>query len=281
MDDTPKLIPIRAADRHAAHDGSHGPLLSVIIPVFNEERTIDALLRRVLDAPYAKQVIVVDDGSTDRTPAQLQAWKHEPAVEIHRQVVNSGKGAAIRIGIAAAKGRFVVIQDADLEYDPQDYPKLIEPLAEGTEEVVFGSRYLQRPEAMGAFLFRTGVRVINWTVRLLYRIRLTDEATCYKAMSTSLLKSLDLQCERFEFCPEVTAKLCRLGIRITEVPISYHARATSEGKKIRLVDGIEALQTLWRWRRWQPAKSDEPRILPFPAATADQASNYSTRRKAA
>jgi glycosyltransferase involved in cell wall biosynthesis len=280
MHDAPNLIPIRAADGRPARDGSHTPLLSVIIPVFNEERTIDALLRRVLDAPYAKQVVVVDDGSSDGTPALLRAWKDHPEVEIHSQAVNSGKGAAIRVGIGAAKGRFVVIQDADLEYDPQDYPKLIEPLEQGTEQAVFGSRYLQRPEAMGAFLFRTGVRVINWTVRLLYGIRLTDEATCYKAMSTSLLKSLDLQCERFEFCPEVTAKLCRLGIRIAEVPISYHARATSEGKKIRLVDGIEALQTLWRWRKWQPSQSEEPRILPFPASTVEERS-HSSRRKAA
>jgi len=280
MHDTPNLIPIRAAEGRQSHDASHGPLLSVIIPVFNEERTIDALLRRVLAAPYSKQVIVVDDGSTDGTPALLRTWQGRPEVEIHSQAVNSGKGAAIRVGIGAAKGRFVVIQDADLEYDPQDYPKLIEPLEQGTEQVVFGSRYLQRPEAMGALLFRTGVRVINWAVKLLYGIRLTDEATCYKAMPTSLLKALDLQCERFEFCPEVTAKICRLGIRIAEVPISYHARATSEGKKIRLVDGIEALQTLWRWRKWLPAQSDGPRILPFPASTAEH-ENRSSRRMAA
>ena len=176
-------------------------------------------------------------------------------VEIYPQSVNSGKGAAIRLGIMGkAKGHFVVIQDADLEYDPQDYRKLIEPLEQGTAQVVFGSRYMQRPKAAGAFLFRAGVQLINWSVRLLYGIRLTDEATCYKAMATSLLKSLDLQCERFEFCPEVTAKLCRLGIGILEVPISYHARPKSEGKKIRLHDGIEALQTLWRWRKWAPPR---------------------------
>jgi dolichol-phosphate mannosyltransferase len=280
MHDTPNLIPIRSADAWSPHDGRHGPLLSVIIPVFNEQRTIDALLRCVLDAPYAKQVIVIDDGSADGTPALLQAWNNHPEIEIHSQAVNSGKGAAIRVGIAAAKGRFVVIQDADLEYDPQDYPKLIEPLQQGTAQVVFGSRYLQRPDAMGAFLFRTGVRVINWAVRLLYGVRLTDEATCYKAMPTSLLKLLDLQCERFEFCPEVTAKLCRLGICITEVPISYHARATSEGKKIRLIDGLEALQTLWRWRKWSPPLSDEPRILPFPANTPEYASRPSQRKAA-
>ena len=202
-----------------------------------EERTIDALLRRVLDAPYVKQVIVVDDGSTDGTATVLQGWMQHRDVNVHSQAVNSGKGAAIRFGVGMAKGRFVVIQDADLEYDPQDYPKLIEPLEQGDAQVVFGSRYLQRPEAAGTVFFRTGVRVINWCVRLLYGIRLTDEATCYKALPTSLLKSLDLQCERFEFCPEVTAKLCRLGVCISEVPISYHARSNSEGKKIRLIDG--------------------------------------------
>ena len=151
-----------------------------------------------------------------------------------------------------ARGRFTVIQDADLEYDPRDYSKLIEPLERGAAQVVFGSRYLRRPEVPGGLLFRTGVRALNWAVRLLYGARLTDEATCYKAMPTSLLRSLNLECERFEFCPEVTAKLCRLGIRILEVPISYHARDAATGKKIRTADGLEALRTLWKWRDWSP-----------------------------
>ncbi len=229
-------------------------LLTVIIPVYNESKTIDELLRRVLAAPYSKQVLVVDDGSTDGTTKVLEAWEGRESVELLAHGKNRGKGAAIRTGLEHARGRFTIIQDADLEYEPQDYARLVEPLLSGAAQVVYGSRYLQ-PESRGRRLwtmFRWGVSLLNVCVRWLYGARLTDEATCYKAFPTEILRQFDLRCERFEFCPEVTAKACRLGLRIEEVPIRYAARSIEQGKKIRWSDGLEAMKTLWRWRNWQP-----------------------------
>jgi hypothetical protein len=180
---------------------------------------------------------------------------------------NRGKGAAIRTGLEHAQGRFAIIQDGDLEYAPDEYPRLIEPLLAGQAEVVYGSRYMSRKrQARRSWgVLRCGVTLLNICTRLLYGARLTDEATCYKALSTALLRAMDLQCERFEFCPEVTAKACRLGLSILEVPISYNARGVKAGKKIRWTDGLEALRTLWRWRRW---RGPPPGAMPE-AAIAD------------
>ena len=231
-------------------------LLTVIIPVFNEAQTIDQLLRSVLAAPYNKQLIVVDDGSTDGTTEILERWEGHPQVELLAHSKNRGKGAAIRTGLEQARGRFTIVQDADLEYDPCDYPRLIEPLVSGQAQVVYGSRYL-RSDRRGSrqwSLFRCGVAALNACVRVLYGARLSDEATCYKAFPTEVLRAMDLECERFEFCPEVTAKACRLGLKIVEVPVTYHARTVQQGKKIRWRDGWEALKTLWRWRKWRPKR---------------------------
>ena len=230
------------------------PLLTVIVPVYNEVQTIEELLRRVLAAPFEKQVVVVDDGSTDGTVEVLERWEGHAQVELLRHSKNRGKGAAIRTGLEHAVGRFTIIQDGDLEYHPEDYPRLIEPLLSGEAQVVYGSRYLRRkgePRRRWR-LFRCGVAALNVCVRLLYGARLTDEATCYKAFPTEVLRAMELECERFEFCPEVTAKACRLGLTIWEVPISYDARSVQAGKKIRWTDGLEALAALWRWRKWQP-----------------------------
>ena len=233
------------------------PVLTVIVPVYNEVGTIDRLLRRVLAAPYEKQVVVVDDGSTDGTTEVLEKWEGHPQVELLQHSKNRGKGAAIRTGLELAQGRFTIIQDGDLEYDPEDYRRLIEPLLSGEAQVVYGSRYLRRKGAPRQRwgLFRCGVAVLNVCVRLLYRARLTDEATCYKAFPTALLRAMELECERFEFCPEVTAKACRLGLTIREVAISYDARSVQAGKKIRWTDGLEAMATLWKWRNWRPGVS--------------------------
>ena len=244
----PSVAFIEAERAHEA------PLLSVIVPVYNEARTVGELVRRVLAAPYVKQVLLVDDGSTDGTAERLLEWERDAHVELLRHARNRGKGAAIRTGLERARGAFTVVQDADLEYDPQDYPRVIEPLLRGDVQVVYGSRYLL-PRAAGAgrwSSFRLGVSVLNLVVRLLYGQRLSDEATCYKAFPTSLLRAMDLRCERFEFCPEVTAKAFRMGLTILEVPIGYNARDVRQGEKIRWRNGAEALATLWRWRRWEP-----------------------------
>jgi len=231
------------------------PLLSVIIPIFNEYATIGDVMHRLLAVSCPKQLVLVDDGSTDGTWGLLQKWGDHPDVVLLRHPHNRGKGAAIRTGLAHARGRFTLIQDADLEYDPRDYPRLLEPLLQGQADIVYGSRYLRpspgsRP---GGRLFRSGVAVLNLAVWLLYGVRLTDEATCYKVFPTELLRAMDLQCERFEFCPEVTAKACRMGLTLVEVPIRYIPRTAAEGKKIRWKDGWEALATLWKWRHWQPS----------------------------
>lgn len=243
----------QAAQAAAGDSGGALPILTVIIPVYNEAGTIDELLRRVVAAPYTKQVIIVDDGSTDTTAEVIEACEQRPRVGLLQHAQNLGKGAAIRTALEQATGRFTIIQDGDLE----DYPRLIEPLLNGQAEVVFGSRFLlcEGGPLPPRTLFRCGVVVLNLCVRLLYGARLTDEATCYKAIPTSLLREMDLQCERFEFCPEVTAKVCRLGLTIHEVPVHYYPRNIQDGKKLRWHDGLKALLTLWKWRKWQGRES--------------------------
>jgi glycosyltransferase involved in cell wall biosynthesis len=225
------------------------PLLTVLVPAYNEARTIDALLHRLLAGPYPdKEVIVVDDGSTDATPSLLESWATRPGFRVLRHGHNQGKGAAIRTGLAHARGAITVIQDADLEYDPTDLPRLIEVIRRGDSDLVYGSRYLRPEAALPWTRFRLAVQLLNLLVYLLYGQRLTDEATCYKAFRTSLLRRLNLRATGFEFCPEVTAKVCRLGYVIREVPIRYQPRTHAEGKKIRWRDAWLAFWTLGYYR---------------------------------
>ena len=225
------------------------PLLTVLVPVYNESPTIDRLLRRLLEAPYPdKEIIVVDDGSDDGTDAVLERWTGHPNILVLRHTGNRGKGAAVRTGLKHARGVLTLIQDADLEYDPADWPRLIEPLRRREAAVVYGSRYLQPVEPLPWSKFRVAVCLLNLLVRLLYGRRLSDEATCYKTMPTALFRALELRARRFELCAEITAKVCRLGLPILEVPISYRPRTTLEGKKIGWRDAWSTLWTLLQWR---------------------------------
>jgi cellulose synthase/poly-beta-1,6-N-acetylglucosamine synthase-like glycosyltransferase len=223
--------------------------LSVIIPVYNEEATLEELIQRVRATGLVDEMIVVDDGSTDKTPAILAQLKcnGQPHLTLLRHPQNRGKGAAMRTGLAAVKGELVLVQDADLEYDPADYPQLLAPFADTTTEVVYGSRNLQRnPRSTSAFYW--GGRLLSWITNWLYGSQITDEATGYKVIKTHLLRDIGLETDGFEFCPEVTAKLLRRGVRIQEVPISYHPRSWEEGKKIGWQDGAVAIWTLFRYR---------------------------------
>jgi len=222
--------------------------VSIIIPVYNEFRTFGQVLERVRRAPLpagcVKEIVVIDDGSTDGS----EQVPGEPLGEFtHRRISHSGKGSAIRAGIELATGDIILIQDGDLEYDPNDYARILEPIVSGEADIVYGSRFLRQPVAM-ALPNLIANRILTATANLLYGAQLTDEATAYKAFRATVLGRIHLACRRFEFCPEVTAKARRLGYRIHEVPVSYNPRGIAEGKKIRARDGWEALWTLLKYR---------------------------------
>ena len=219
--------------------------LSIIIPAYNERETIARTLELVRAVPLEKEIIVMDDGSTDGTGELLDQLAGGEVRVVHRPV-NSGKGACIREALALATGEAVVIQDADTEYDPADLPALLRPLVEGRAEVVYGTR---APHFHGQqWHYRLFQRLAAGLANLLYSADISDEATCYKLFRRELLASIPLRCQGFEFCPEVTAKVCKLGRRIVEVPVRYQARTRREGKKINWKDGVVALWTLIKYR---------------------------------
>jgi dolichol-phosphate mannosyltransferase len=230
--------PISASDRWRGR-------VSVIVPVFNEAAHIHEILQAVQASPVKKEIIIVDDGSSDGTREKLRALPLQDDLTIVFHEKNCGKGAAIRTALAYTRGEYVLIQDSDLEYDPQDYAALLRPLQEGQANVVYGRRP-DRPER--GLRFFLGAKLLTQLTNLLYRAGIHDEATCYKVFRRSVFSEIRLECHRFEFCPEVTAKLCRMGQKIEEVPVSYHPRSAVEGKKIRHWDGWLAIWTLIRYR---------------------------------
>ncbi len=222
--------------------------LSVIIPVFNENTTIKKIIELVSEVALNMEIIVVDDGSNDGTREILRNLTMDGFKAVFHER-NRGKGAAIRTGLKYVTGDIVIIQDADLEYDPQEYPKLIQPIVEGKADVVYGSRFLQPLTSQKIYYhFVLGVKLLNLLTYLLYGVKTTDEATCYKVFSTEVIKNIELKCEGFEFCPEITAKICKKGYKIYEVPTPYIARNYQEGKKINWKDGVKAIYTLIKYR---------------------------------
>jgi glycosyltransferase involved in cell wall biosynthesis len=225
------------------------PQLSVVVPVFNEARTLAEIVGRVLAVPLRTEVVIVDDGSTDGTAAVAERLAAlEPRVRVLRAPANRGKGAAVRRGLAAVTGEAVVIQDGDLEYDPRDFVVMLAEMERRGAPVVYGSRRLRYRSASSRSRFYWGGVLVTWVTNLLYGARLTDEPTCYKMWKRELIQSIRLECDGFEFCPEVTAKVLKRGIAIPEVQIRYTPRSVTEGKKIRARDGWRALWTLLRLR---------------------------------
>lgn len=222
--------------------------LTVVIPVYNEPLTVIEIVDRVRALPISKQIILVDDGSTDGTSQTLQKLSQLPEVVLLTHTFNRGKGAALQTGFEYAQGRFVIVQDADLEYDPADILRVIEPLQAGLSDVVFGSRYLDNARQDPSWLHRSGNWCLTAFSNLLTGQRLTDMETCYKAFRRELLQNIHIEQDRFGFEPEITAKLARRGVAIREVGISYACRSRREGKKIGWRDLVSALYCIVRYR---------------------------------
>ena len=221
--------------------------LSVIIPVYNEEATIQEILQQVRAVGLAEEIIIVDDGSTDRTRELLKAEEAQPGTTVIYHDRNQGKGAAVRTGFDRATGEILLIQDADLEYDPRDYPVLLRPIEEGRVKVVYGSRFLGPRKAM-LFWHMLGNKALTLLTNILYNTILSDMETCYKVFKADAIKGIPLRSRRFEFEPEITAKVLKRGHRIFEVPISYYGREYNEGKKITWREGPKAIWTLIKYR---------------------------------
>jgi glycosyltransferase involved in cell wall biosynthesis len=218
-------------------------LLSIIIPAFNEVAFLPEVIRRVDETPYEKEIIIIDDGSTDGTREYLKGLSQDKAkVILHEK--NMGKGAALRSGISVATGDIIIVQDADLEYDPKDYPTLLGPILDGKADVVYGSRFLGGPHRVLLFWHSVGNAFITLLSNMFTDLNLTDMETGYKAFSKKVLETITIESNRFGVEPEITAKVAKKGFRIYEVPISYYGRSYQDGKKITWKDGVKALFTI-------------------------------------
>ena len=243
------VLSIGASASHLLATEPLTPLISIIVPVYNEARTVAEVIQRLIaiDLPAPREILVVNDGSTDGTREVLDDILHHPAIRIIHAEKNGGKGSAIRIGFAQATGTIVAIQDADLELDPAQIAELVQPILDGKTRVVYGSRFLAgRPDAPWLSIFAN--QVLTGATNLLFGGRITDMETCYKVMEREVAQSLALESNRFDIEPEITAKLLRAGHTIYELPIRFEPRSRAQGKKIGWRDGVRAIQVLIKYR---------------------------------
>lgn len=218
------------------------------MPVFNERKTIREIIAKVMAVPIDKELLIVDDASTDGTRDILKEYEGQEGIRVFYHEVNKGKSGAIKTAIPHTVGEIITIQDGDLETNPNDFIHLTEPIKKGEASVVYGSRYLNRTEKSLYAAYKWGARFLSWVVNILYCQNITDEATCYKVFKADVLKQIPLEYDRFEFCPEVTAKVSKLGFKIKELPMNYYPRSFDEGKKMNWRDGVKALWVLIKFR---------------------------------
>jgi glycosyltransferase involved in cell wall biosynthesis len=222
--------------------------LSVVIPAYNEKDTIREIVQRVRLTPYEKEIIIVDDFSRDGTRDILKELEREPDIRVFYHAMNQGKGAALRTGFAKAEGDVVIVQDADLEYDPAEYEKLLDPIAAGKADVVYGSRFAGGPHRVLYFWHAVANRALTIFSNMMTNLNLTDMETCYKVFRREIIQKVDIRSNRFGVEPEITAKIARMGVRVYEIPISYHGRSYTEGKKIGWKDAISAFYCIIKYK---------------------------------
>lgn len=232
--------------------------LTALVPVYNEIQTIETIVARLEALPFVRQIVVVDDFSNDGTRDVIARLAADGRIDMHLHDRNCGKGAGLRSALALAREPYVVIQDADLEYNPNDFSAMVDVVRRTGASVVYGSRFLGKPRTGMLWTHYLGNRGLTLAFNLLYFRWLTDMETCYKLFDTALLRHLGVDNDRFDVDPELTAKVIRAGYAIVEVPVSYAGRPYKAGKKIKPHDAFTALTTLWRYRRWRPAPAEEP-----------------------
>jgi glycosyltransferase involved in cell wall biosynthesis len=239
--------------KHSSHSHYRIPepadmKLSVIMPVYNESETLEEIVRQVLATGLVHEIVMVDDGSSDGSRDIMQQWEDDEQIQVVIHGDNMGKGAAVRTGFQNATGDMYIIQDADLEYDPRDYADVIRPIVEGRADVVYGSRFLGKPARKMNFWHRVGNVLLTLLTNVLYNLDLSDMETCYKCFRADVVEGIPLRSKRFDFEPEITAKVAKRGYRLIEVAISYYGRDFHEGKKITGWDGFPALWALIKYR---------------------------------